>query len=290
MKTAISALVFAITGISLSIVCACEPPPGPNQESSPKNGLLDARSYGINRWREFTNSVTYLDLVRMVEHEKLIKELQISEDNAKRLAEFRHQQRQNRPQSPDAKDKRAPDAKDKRGTHSVRDPAAGIEAMKAANGKAKQLLHDVLQEERFDRLIGLYAQLHGYSSIVRHKEVAQRVGISEADLAKLQERQADLAEVAFEDIRELVRMGAGREEIAAEFKEMRDAQRKLVERSLTQEQKQAFEKLQGEKFEFPLESLDEARGSFRKRPSGIEGDRHKGPPGDRHKGPPHPKK
>lgn len=261
----------------LSVHCCADPPSSARDRSSDQSqsGPLDPRLDGSVRWREFFKSVTYLDLVRLIEHEELVKELQISDENVKRLNEFRQLHRQNRQLALNSKEKKG--------------PSDGFAAMKIANDQAKLLLKEVLSPERFDRLIGLYAQLHGYSSIVRHEEVAKRIGIPEVDLAILQQKQEARADVAFEDIRELLRMGAGRDEIAAEFKEMRDALRELVEQALTPEQKKSFEKLQGQKFEFPQVVLDESRGSFRRRPPGKEGDKHHRP-AERHKGPPRPGK
>ncbi len=272
MKTSILFPAIAITAcVCFSTSSAGDPPAPQTEHGVPKDGTRELRSDGYARWREFARSVTYLQLVGLLEHQKLVDELRISEVNQKRIVEFRQWQRMSR-ELIDRKEGK------KKGPPPPRDPAVGMEALKSANEKAKQLIDEVLSDAGFERLVGLYAQLHGYSSVLRHTEVSKRIGISEQELARMLEKQEHLAENAFEEIRELVRMGAGRDEIAAEFQEMRDSHREMVKSSLTNEQLNALQKLQGEKFEFPREVVDAARGaggSFRWRPPSKDGPSHR---------------
>ncbi len=133
---------------------------------------------------------------------------------------------------------------------------------KEANEKSQAILDEVLPPEGLDRLLGLYVQLRGDSSIVGELP-AKKLALSDADKEKIQE--------AINKAREEMRGGRGpgggqpggqpggqggaggfdRDAMMARFAEMQKKSDEAVQAVLTDAQKKAVADLKGAKFDFP---------------------------------------
>ncbi len=144
--------------------------------------------------------------------------------------------------------------------------------VQASMEKIDAKLSEVLDPVQFDRLVGLYAQQAGPSAL-SNKLVAEAAGLSEETKAKLKAKQDELRQQGFGGFGG--RGGRGRpegdrppeggrpegdrgfggdfnpDEMRAQMEKMRKERDDALLELLTEEERANFEKLKGEKFEFP---------------------------------------
>lgn len=156
--------------------------------------------------------------------------------------------------------------------------------MEEANETAQSTLDEVLEPEKQKRLMGLLAQRDGYRA-VNNDLIAQEIGLDDAGKEKVRDAMAKIGE----EMREAFGRGRGRggeeggrggfnpEEMRARMEEMQQKMNDGIAAALTAEQKQKFEDLKGEKFEFPEFQGFGGRGG----PGGFGGRGGPGGPGGR---------
>ena len=131
--------------------------------------------------------------------------------------------------------------------------------MKESNEKAQALLDEVLPPEGLDRLIGLYVQLRGDSSVTGELP-AKKVGLSEDDKKKIDEAVQKIRQEAFGQGGRAEGERPSPEQMQARFAEMRKKSDEAALTVMTDAQRKALADLKGAKFEFP-ESMRN-RGGF----------------------------
>ena len=117
--------------------------------------------------------------------------------------------------------------------------------------KADEMLGMILDEKQLDRLSQLRLQREGIDSLSRD-DVAKKLGLSEAQRAKLKKIQDDARTADQEFFRNMRNMSEDeRREAFTKMREQRDKRRSDLVAVLTDTQKESWEKMQGKKFEFP---------------------------------------
>ena len=114
--------------------------------------------------------------------------------------------------------------------------------------KAEETIKTVLDEKQQKRLEELHIQSEGGSALVR-AEVAEKLGLEQAQKDKIKQIQQQNASTDRASLR-----NATQEERRKAFAEARERREKMnadLLAVLTPAQKESFEKMQGEKFEFP---------------------------------------
>ncbi len=166
------------------------------------------------------------------------------------------------------------------------------EMLSSANQAAQDTLDEVLEPEGQRRLMGLLAQQVGYQSVM-NELIAKEIGLDEAGMAKAREAAEEAGQSLRDQMREIfqgMRDGGGdREGMREKMAELMKKPGEAIAATLTDGQKQKFEELQGEKFEFPQRGPGMfGRGGFGGRgPGGAGGPgqgRGQGGPGGRRGG------
>jgi Spy/CpxP family protein refolding chaperone len=119
--------------------------------------------------------------------------------------------------------------------------AEAVKAMQSANEKIDEELPSILDPDQFKRLLGLYAQRSGVEALI-NKQVAKELGLSDETNEKLKAKDEE------------TRPRFDRQDGPPDFAAMQEARTKRLEAMeaiLTPEEKEKFEALKGEKFEFP---------------------------------------
>jgi hypothetical protein len=117
--------------------------------------------------------------------------------------------------------------------------------------KADEMLGMILDEKQLDRLSQLRLQREGVDSLSRD-EVAKKLGLSEAQRAKLKKIQDDARSADQDFFRNMRNLSdEERREAFTKMREQRDKRRADLLAVLSDAQKESWEKMQGKKFEFP---------------------------------------
>lgn len=133
------------------------------------------------------------------------------------------------------------------------------ELIAGANQAAQDTLDEVLEPEKQRRLMGLLAQQQEYSAVL-NELIAKEIGLDEAGMKKARDAAQEAGESLREQMREMFAGfrggGAGggdadREGMRAKMEELMKKPGEAIAATLTAEQKQKFEALKGEKFDFP---------------------------------------
>ena len=136
------------------------------------------------------------------------------------------------------------------------------------SAQEKEKLGEILMPHQSQRLEEIFLQVRGPAALL-DPTVAEAVGLTEDDQEELRETIQEAREGMQEEMRELFEAG-DREQIRAKMTEM---QKKVEEEALavlSDEQKQKFTELKGEKFDLPPGALGGGRGGEGRR-GGREG-------------------
>ena len=125
------------------------------------------------------------------------------------------------------------------------------------SAKEKEKLGEVLMPHQSKRLEEIFLQVRGAGALL-DPEVAKEVGLSEEDQDKLRETIQEAREGMQEEMRGLFQSG-DRDQIREKMTEMQKQIEEKALAALSEEQKQKFTELKGEKFDLPPEAL---RGAF----------------------------
>lgn len=122
-------------------------------------------------------------------------------------------------------------------------PSGADETVQPALAEIRAAFKELLTDEQRVRLQGITLQAQGYDALLR-KEIAEVVGLSEAQQTKLAEGATRLRTKA----RELQQ--AGGESLAAELKKLQAERHKEVVEVLSPKQEETYGRLLGEPFDF----------------------------------------
>lgn len=201
---------------------------------------------GSKRLEFFRVHASYLELMPLLAVEKVRTELGIGEDGIQDLIAFR-----------DDLDKQFSQFQSKyRDRDADRDAIRSqeLEAVKLASSKAEGLIKKLLPGEKLDRLLGLFVQLHGSTS-VRNKLIATRIGVTDEAVQvlrdKIEQKQHDHMADSRAKFEEIFRSGYDPSRFSKVLQEFKQALNEDVSTLLSSDQKTALEKLKGAQFEFP---------------------------------------
>lgn len=119
--------------------------------------------------------------------------------------------------------------------------------------QATETLRTILEEQQYKRLQEISIQTRGVSALL-DEEVAEKVELSEEQLAKLKETQDAAREEMGTAMREMFRGGGGgfdRDAMREKMEEFRKETENRMLAHLSEEQKAAFADLKGKPFEMP---------------------------------------
>ena len=257
---------FLAIGLVLvaTLVVEAQPPQGRGQrKGGPRRGGFSGRMMGGG---------PRFSLDQLLRNDKVREELDLLDDQVDQLKKLGESMRSGRPDfskfremSQEEREKFMADMRKK---------------MEKRAREAEAKIKDILLPEQWDRLQEIRIQASGTGALLM-KEVQQKIKLSEEQVAKIRKTMEDSQREMMTKMREMFQ-GGNREGLREKIGEMRKEIEKKVLGDLTSDQREAFEKLKGEKIEIDL-SRGFGRGGAggrRGRPGG-EGQRRGRPGGDK---------
>lgn len=120
--------------------------------------------------------------------------------------------------------------------------------LSALNDIEKDMLK-ILDDNQRKRLTGIYVQVAGFASL-QDDEVANAIGLSDADREKIDEKIDDISRDMQEEMQALMQSG-DREGMRQAMTEMREKANQKVMALLSEDQAKKLEDLKGKKFDMP---------------------------------------
>jgi hypothetical protein len=133
----------------------------------------------------------------------------------------------------------------------------------------KEKLGEILMPHQSERLEEIFLQVRGASALV-DPAVAEQVGLTDDDQEELREAIQTAREGMQDEMRALFESG-DREQIGEKMREMQQKVDEQALATLSDEQKQKFTEMKGEKFDLPPDALRGAFGGGRGGRGGREG-------------------